>query len=569
MTMLDCYTIHMSKIRTIIRHPLTWILLLATVLRLWRLGAADVITDEVFYAFRGLGYLDYDVGLTQTSPIQWLDARPWWSWLSFHDHPPLIFLIDFIFLKLGGVSLWIVRLPAVIAGVGSVALVYLMGNLKNRRVGLIASLLLAVSTYHVWISRIGLQESVVIFFFLLISYFYLRWTLDQGKTKSWGISLGFLWLTKFTGFILLPIIFCHQLIIRHFMKRWKKLVTALVIAIALFSPVIIYNLILQFRFGHLDFQFSYLLGQHPAIWQTHKGKDLGTVVDKLQLLGHNLFTGENMFLAVIMSLAGLLLIITVIRSLCLRSRLQSLELYVALTLIFQLILLTIIGGTERFTAMLIPWLVLALAVVIEPWLRRKLVWFLLTLIILVSAGITLNSFWFTRPLITSPWVTSSLRVNSLAWGYNQLEGYLNQELADKKPSLTFPTRYSWLESLRQQALAGHSSPTPVLIVYDHRLDQAAALWYLHRRLVYEGWPVIPDTNFVEESGGKIEYWQDMGFKTIYVIKGTDTLYDPTQTDEATVQIPVSDPRMQIAQSSIATEDGVERFEITKINFNNQ
>jgi 4-amino-4-deoxy-L-arabinose transferase-like glycosyltransferase len=207
------------------------------------------ITDEVFYAFRGLGYLDYDVGLTQTSPIQWLDARPWWSWLSFHDHPPLIFLIDFIFLKLGGITTWAIRLPAVMAGVGSVLLVYLIGGLKNRRVAIMASLLLTVSTYHVWISRIGLQESVVIFFFLLSTFFYLRWTQDKSGLKKWGVSLGLLWLTKFTGFILLPIIFCHQLIIRQFMKRWKQLVMAFMITLILFSPVILYNLILQFRFG--------------------------------------------------------------------------------------------------------------------------------------------------------------------------------------------------------------------------------------------------------------------------------------------------------------------------------
>jgi hypothetical protein len=216
--------------------------------------------------------------------------------------------------------------------------------------------------------------------------------------------------------------------------------------------------------------------------------------------------------------------------------------------------------------MLIPWLALAFALCLEPWFIKK--WRLIPVgILLFFVGFSsINSFWFSQSLVDTSWLTSSLRTNSAEWGYNQLESYLNQELGHKKPSLSFPTRYSWLESLRQQALADNGSPAPILIVYDHRLDQAAALWYLHRRLVYNGWPVIPDTNFVEESGGKIEYWRDMGFKTIYVIKGKDTLYDPTQTDEAIVQIPVSDPRMQIAQSSIATEDVVERFEVTKIKF---
>jgi 4-amino-4-deoxy-L-arabinose transferase-like glycosyltransferase len=557
----------MFNFRKIIRHPLTWIIILAAVLRLWQLGAADVITDEVFYAFRGLGYLDYDVGLTQTSPIQWLDVRPWWSRLSFHDHPPLIFLINFFFLKLGGISTWIIRLPAVIAGLGSVVLVYLIGGLKNSRVGLVASLLLAVSTYHVWISRIGLQESVVIFLLLLTSFYYLRWTADKSSVKSWGISLGFLWLTKFTGFILIPIIFCHQLIIRQLKKRWKQLVAAFVIAVALFSPVILYNLILQFRFGHLDFQFSYLLGQHPAIWLTHKGKDLGTVADKLHLLVYNFFTGESIVLAILMVIAALIVIALVVKKIWHHEKIESLELYVVLALIFQLILLTIIGGTERFTAMLLPWLALAGALSVEPWLINKWRRILLgVLLIFVGFG-SINSFWFSQPLINTPALTSSLRVNSAEWGYNQLDSYLNQELAHKKPSLTFPTRYSWLESLRQQALAGQGSPTPILIVYDHRLDQAASLWYLHRRLVYDAWPVIPDTNFAEESGGKIEYWRDMGFKTIYVIKGRDTLYDLTQTEEVAIQIPTSTPKAGVSSQKITTTDGTERFEVTKIEYN--
>ncbi|MFH0874150.1 MAG: glycosyltransferase family 39 protein [Candidatus Komeilibacteria bacterium] len=555
----------MSTLKRIVKHPLTWIIFLAAVLRLWQLGAADVITDEVFYAFRGLGYLDYDVGLTQTSPIQWLDARPWWSWLSFHDHPPLIFLINYICLKLGGVSTWVIRLPAFLAGIGSVLVVYLIGSLKNRQVAIIASLLLAVSAYHVWISRIGLQESPVIFFFLLTTYYYLRWTQNGLGLKSWGLAWGFLWLTKFTGFIMAPIIISHQLLVGQFKFRWLQLIRAGLVALALFSPVIIYNLALLIKFGHFDFQFSFLLGQQPDAWSTHKGKDLGTVADKLSLLNANLFTGESAILAIVMVAASLLLIAIMAREIWWRKKAETLGLYVVLALIWQIVTLAFIGGTERFTAILIPWLVLALALVLEPWLTKKWLWLSLTLVMLISAFGSINSFWFNQPIVTSSVFSSSLRVNSAQWGYNQLDSYLNEELSGKKPSLTFPTRYTWLEVLRRKALAGQGQPAPILLVYDQRLDQLASLWYLHRRLVYEGWPVIPAMNFLQESGGNIEYWHSMGFQTIYLIEGQNTLFDPQQIAKIDLNIPDGSVDLVIDTKEIATPDGIRRFAVRKIN----
>ncbi len=43
------------------RNILLAILSVAAVLRFWNLGGPDMVTDEVYYALRGIGYLDFPV----------------------------------------------------------------------------------------------------------------------------------------------------------------------------------------------------------------------------------------------------------------------------------------------------------------------------------------------------------------------------------------------------------------------------------------------------------------------------------------------------------------------------
>jgi hypothetical protein len=129
-------------------------------------------------------------------------------------------------------------------------------------------------------------------------------------------------------------------------------------------------------------------------------------------------------------------------------------------------------------------------------------------VLICSLATAVNSFILQRPAFSVFGFVSSLRVNSASWGYNQLDQYIQKELEGKKPRLTFPTRYSWLETLRNQALASDYQAAPILIVYDHRLDQSAALWYLHRRLIYNAWPIMPVAEVALALFKKITIWDD-------------------------------------------------------------
>src|SRR3989344_3216677 len=104
------------------------ILLLAGASRLYGLGSGELVFDEGLYAFRSIGYLDYLESASQSTPVQWVggESMPFWSKLSFHDHPPFFFLIQHWFFGLFGDSLFIARLPSALAGIVSVFLFFLI-----------------------------------------------------------------------------------------------------------------------------------------------------------------------------------------------------------------------------------------------------------------------------------------------------------------------------------------------------------------------------------------------------------------------------------------------------------
>ena len=69
------------------------------------------MSDESSLAFRAVGMMDFDESPVQTTPLEWFDpstssgqVQPWWLRLSFHDQPPLLFLIQNGFMKVFGES---------------------------------------------------------------------------------------------------------------------------------------------------------------------------------------------------------------------------------------------------------------------------------------------------------------------------------------------------------------------------------------------------------------------------------------------------------------------------------
>ncbi len=102
---------------------------------------------------------------------------------------------------------------------------------------------------------------------------YLIWT---------GIALGFGFLTKYTVFVLVPIFFVYALLYKREYFSNKKLWFGVLSAFVIFSPVIVYNIMLYRAVGHFDFQISYIAGQNPEVWRVAPGKEVGSLTDRLR-----------------------------------------------------------------------------------------------------------------------------------------------------------------------------------------------------------------------------------------------------------------------------------------------
>src|SRR3989338_4790414 len=165
---------------------LAGLLLVSAIFYFWRLSLSDIITDESSYATRAIGMVDFDFGIEQPTPWQWVDVIPGWMRLSFHDHPPLVFWLEHLSIRLFGENPVAIRIPSALAGIASVIFLYFIGRrLYSPLVGAISALLFAVTANHVLISRIGLQESVLIAF-ILPSFAAFRKGLERPASPAGG-----------------------------------------------------------------------------------------------------------------------------------------------------------------------------------------------------------------------------------------------------------------------------------------------------------------------------------------------------------------------------------------------
>lgn len=150
------------------RAEIAWlagVLVIAAGLRLWRLEA------------NGFGSEYYAAGVR--SMLQGLhlflyNAFDPAGFLSL-DKPPVVFWIQTIFARVLGFNGWTLHLPQVLAGLGSVVLIWrLVRRSHGPAAGLLAALLLALSPIAVAIDRSNNTDSWLVFFMLLAALVAVR-----------------------------------------------------------------------------------------------------------------------------------------------------------------------------------------------------------------------------------------------------------------------------------------------------------------------------------------------------------------------------------------------------------
>jgi len=206
-------------------HRPLWILVAAvTLLRLAVIGYFGLGVDEAHYVLYGL------------HPA-----------LSYFDHPPLVGWTEWLFTGLFGVSEFGARIPAVLIGAASTAMVYLwlLRLFASETLAFWGAFALNASFLFNALFMMLMPDTLLFLFIIPVMALVLRIE-AQNRTGDWlllGVLLGLSGLSKYTAvlFVAAPVIY---LLLR---KRWDLFVTprmipGVLLAAVIVSPVLIWNM---------------------------------------------------------------------------------------------------------------------------------------------------------------------------------------------------------------------------------------------------------------------------------------------------------------------------------------
>jgi mannosyltransferase len=219
-----------SRLQSMRRYQLIalgMVTLLAAAIRFYKLGQWSFWGDEYITVGRALGL--FEGGLGRLSPS---------------------LLVTNISFNLFGVNEWTARLAAALAGVVSIPVLYgLVKREYNAQLALIASILLAVSSWHLyWSQNARFYTTLLLFYTLALFFFY--WALEEDRSLYMILSLVFFGLAAVERLIaafFIPIVLIYLL----FLKigwfgtprglRWRNLAIYLVPGIFFFVFLVATN----------------------------------------------------------------------------------------------------------------------------------------------------------------------------------------------------------------------------------------------------------------------------------------------------------------------------------------
>jgi hypothetical protein len=211
-----------------IRRTLWILIILSLAIRAFIAGFIELGNDEVYY---------------------WTYAK--FPDLSHFDHPPMVgWVIQLFTLNLHFSSEFFIRLASIVFGTVNTFLVFLIGKtIKDSLTGLYAAFLFTASFYCFIISGTFIMpDTPQILFWLLSMLFLLKSLPDKTLSKTSrlfllasGLTIGLALLSKYHSVFLIAGAFLYILFFNRSWLRAKETYIAFVIAILLFSPVIIWN----------------------------------------------------------------------------------------------------------------------------------------------------------------------------------------------------------------------------------------------------------------------------------------------------------------------------------------
>lgn len=167
------------------------------------------------------------------------DAQTYFGLNAFY--PPMYDLTTAVFFGVGGISVFTGRLVSVVFSLLSVYAVFEFARrIYGVKTALVASALLAVMPGYVWLSRMAMIETMLVFFFTVSAMFFFLW-LREDKTLFLllsGLALGLGVLTKYQAVVLAAVMLTSMVILGRgcLRKRLRKIPLLIIVAVAVIVP---------------------------------------------------------------------------------------------------------------------------------------------------------------------------------------------------------------------------------------------------------------------------------------------------------------------------------------------
>ncbi|MGA3291703.1 MAG: glycosyltransferase family 39 protein [Candidatus Microgenomates bacterium] len=202
---------------------------------------ATMYFDEVYHAFTAQVIMSPDAA----KAWEWWNTPPAgfaYEW----THPPLAKLGMVLGMAIFGKNSFGWRIPGALLGVGSVLMVYLIAKeiFDDEVVGLLSAGVFSLDGLALVMSRIGMNDSYILFFVLLAIYLFMR-----KHDFSSSVALGLALASKWSAVWAIPILGVLWL------RRKKK-----------FTKAILWFLVIPFAIYLLSYADMFLTGHNLTIW---------------------------------------------------------------------------------------------------------------------------------------------------------------------------------------------------------------------------------------------------------------------------------------------------------------
>ncbi len=522
-------------------------------LRLYHLGAGEILGDEPTYSVRSEGWVDTLASDTQTTPYQWFEVTPWWVKLSFHDHPPLVFWLQWLAQVIIGPDILAARLVSVAFGLGSIYVLYLLTKrLTNIQIAVWTAIAWGIQVAAVSFSRWALMESVSVCLILLTIYAALRARDNRHWLYTFGACLGLSILAKYTSLFFIPLYIA--ILMRDNRDSWRNphLYLTGALTLLVLSPIIIYNFFLWQHTGHFDVQLASLFGQPTPEWTNLIGKtERGTIVQRLIGIAGIIKITSPLFL--LAAACGLYLI---------KKQRELISFFIWTAICLTLMLITA-GSAARFLFYTLPFLTIAVGAT-WSWLWNKHFGKIIVgALVLFELIFTTNTVIvpITRTPFGSPILNYAPDLIVKNWGILQLDEFFAAALKNKHSALTPQTTYPALNQIIAEAAtntAHTGTAANIFLGLDPQVDLRTVLHIYTRRTLYEAWPVISG----EQLPQIIDMLKSQNISaTIYYAEATEnTIKNPLVTSSFSIaDFTKANPALSHTTTPIYHPDGLVAF----------